>query len=139
MNEAMPVAVSFRARGVTSIRLSAAWSGKVSSRSARAWVTAWLLRPVPLPEDPGPGPVRLSLRLSHGEVRSLERTSRGTASSAVRRVLALHINSTEPQNQTTKPNSVFAKVLGIGVSLLILFVFSASDVGQSGARTTGTS
>lgn len=120
---------------VISVRVPATWAGIVTGERARAWVTGWLQRPVPLSAFPAPGSVKLNLRLSNEEVAALKRLSGREMSSALRAVLALNlVPAAAPDLKAPEKKSGVGRVLGGIASGLLLLLIIAAGVGPRGGQ-----
>jgi hypothetical protein len=69
-------------------RLPVSLADRVSSAQMRSWIAEFLCQPHPLPQDPGSGPVRLSLTLPEESVRAVAGHLRCSPSAALRRLVA---------------------------------------------------
>ena len=120
---------------VISVRVPATWAGIVNGERARAWVTAWLHQPEPLPASPVPGSFKLNLRLSDEEVATLKRLSGREMSSALRAILALHlVPASAPSETAPEKKSGVGRVLGGIASGLLLLLLIAAGVGPRGGQ-----
>ena len=114
---------------VVSVRVPSEWRGRVTSEQIRAWVVAWLRQPVPLTENPAPGPHRLSIRFSGTELAALRKIRKKSISSAIRGIAALHISA--PISAPKKEGLKWLKgAFEIGLVLLSVFSAAQSAVGQ---------
>lgn len=104
---------------VISVRVPESWGGRVNAALARAQVTAWLQRPMPLARDPGPGAHKLNLRLTSADVARLGQMTRRSASSAIRSVLALHIANIPKQKSGGVGRLIAIALSGIAVLALL--------------------
>ena len=114
---------------VVSVRVPAHWKGCVTSELAREWVLAWLREPVSFTENPPPSKQRLTIRFTEAEYRALSKLPGRSTSSAIRRIIALHISGKEP------PGSKWLSlVFGTITVLLSLFSGIEKGVGQPGGQ-----
>ena len=112
---------------VISVRIPSEWEARVSAERARSWVTAWLQRPEPLVDVPGPGAYKLNLRLTDAQVKELQRRSGRSTSAALRGILALNISATPAVVQKRG----LKWLLGGLASGVVLFLVIAAGVGPS--------
>jgi hypothetical protein len=73
-------------------RIPDSMAGRLSSAGMRAWLTQFRRSPYPLPQDPGSGSERISLTLPRELVRDVAGYVHCSASIALRRVAAAHLN-----------------------------------------------
>lgn len=78
---------------VFSIRVPADWQGRATGEQVRSWVIGWLHHPTPIPQDPGPGTYKLSVRLTGRELAALRGAQHRAVSSTVRQIAAVHIST----------------------------------------------
>jgi hypothetical protein len=104
---------------VISVRVPSDWASLISSERAREWALAWLRDPVTMTNVPGPGALKLNLRLSDEELADLKRMSGRATSSALRGVFALNL-ATRPVPQERGLKWIVGGVAS-GIVLLLLF------------------
>ena len=80
---------------VFSIRVPADWQGRATGEQVRSWVIGWLHHPAPIPQDPGPGTYKLSVRLTGRELAALRGAQQRPVSSTVRQIAAMHISTSK--------------------------------------------
>lgn len=76
---------------VFSLRAPSRWVGRLTSEQVRGWIGDYLRAPKPLPADPGPGDVFISLFLPERAVKVLSGLVDAPSSAALRRLIAAHI------------------------------------------------
>jgi len=77
--------------GAITVRVPAAWAGRVTSAQVRRMLAGWFQRPKPLPEDPGAGDAYLRLSLPRRAVRTFAAAVDDEPSGALRRLIAANL------------------------------------------------
>jgi len=101
---------------VISIRVPSDWQSRVTSDQVRDCVLAWLQKPAPIFQDPGPGSYKLNVRFSLPELAALKRAfPRRKTSGTIRRIAAVRLSLATPQKTDSKS---LKSGIGIGIVLL---------------------
>jgi hypothetical protein len=107
------------------IRVPQSWSGRVSSRTLRMWLREQARNSRPLPDDPGPGPVRLSLAVPRQPLATLA-AGLGSESEFLRRLIAARL----PADVSEAPAREKPRWLwGALAAVFIFFVLRKSTAG----------
>lgn len=113
------------------VRIPEQWAGHVSSRSLRTWLSDHVRSESPLPPDPGPGPVRLSIAVPRRLLATLAAGIGASESEFLRRLIAGRMPANSGRTAAA-PRGKFWWICGSLAAFLLFVTAGKRNVGTRG-------